>query len=600
MVREFWKHADAGLAGEFARMHEGFRFYTGDQWDLADLEKLQAEKRPALTINLILPIVNLLSGIQRQGRQDVTVVARKGGFKALASVYTQVLRHCLDMADADYEIADCFLDGIIGGKGWLQTEIDYSDDPVSGDLVVRKVSPFAIREDPDATEYDLNKSGKFVIHDTWMDRDALLLNYPAKQADIEAGGLEIDPASGDVAGDASVSADASTRSNAHLRYRVRECWWKAYQKRLVLINTVTGAMKTVLPAQQELASAVAANSKHWVVKDWVVPVLHKTVTAGNLVLADSEDPYHGVVRFPYTRFCPFWTDGYVMGVVQNLTGPQQEVNKRRSQALHNLNQTANSGFKVKKVLNNYDRHLAKFGSTPGVVLDESKAGGSIERIEPAPLSAGHTASAQLSADDMKEISGANHNLMGQVTENFAESGKAIELRQAQGMKVVEVVFDNFARTQKLMATGLVEMIRFTEVYSDDEIKAILSDGPDGRSQKSEDRNQNKNILALLKNRMVGKYGITVQSSSSSPTQRYANFMNVLEIARMYPERVPAEAVIERSDVADKEKLMEQLTAAPGIQGDRNAGMQGGKNVSIQGKRKIQMSRDFVNTLKSGS
>ena len=55
--------------------------------------------------------------IQRQGRQDVTVVARKGGYKKLAAVYTQVLRHCLDMTDADYEIADCFLDGIIGGKG---------------------------------------------------------------------------------------------------------------------------------------------------------------------------------------------------------------------------------------------------------------------------------------------------------------------------------------------------------------------------------------------------------------------------------------------------------------------------------------------------
>ncbi len=78
-----------------------------------------------------------------------------------------------------------------------------------------------------------------------------------------------------------------------------------------------------------------------------------------------------------------------MGITQNLMGPQQEVNKRRSQALHNLNQTANSGFKVKKVLNNYDGHLAKHGSTPGVVLDESKAGGKIERIEPAPLSEGH-------------------------------------------------------------------------------------------------------------------------------------------------------------------------------------------------------------------
>ncbi|MHC4773353.1 MAG: portal protein, partial [Planctomycetota bacterium] len=87
MVRDFWKRSDEGLRDEFARMHEGFRFYTGDQWSAADMEKLQQEKRPALTINLVLPIINLLSGIQRQGRQDITVVARKGGYGKLASVY---------------------------------------------------------------------------------------------------------------------------------------------------------------------------------------------------------------------------------------------------------------------------------------------------------------------------------------------------------------------------------------------------------------------------------------------------------------------------------------------------------------------------------
>jgi threonine dehydratase len=87
------------------------------------------------------------------------------------------------------------------------------------------------------------------------------------------------------------------------------------------------------------------------------------------------------------------------------------------------------------------------------------------------LSPGHIEAATLSADDMKEISGANPDLMGQFIENYAESGKAIELRQAQGMKVVEVLFDNFARTQKLVAMGLVDMIRFTNVYSDDEIRA---------------------------------------------------------------------------------------------------------------------------------
>ncbi len=45
-------------------MQTGFNYYVGNQWDVADLAKLQAKKRPALTINLILPTINLLAGIQ--------------------------------------------------------------------------------------------------------------------------------------------------------------------------------------------------------------------------------------------------------------------------------------------------------------------------------------------------------------------------------------------------------------------------------------------------------------------------------------------------------------------------------------------------------
>jgi hypothetical protein len=304
------------------------------------------------------------------------------------------------------------------------------------------------------------------------------------------------------------------------------------------------------------------------------------VTAGNIVLEDIRDPYSGMTAFPYFRFCPYWVDGYVMGVVQNLQGPQQEVNKRRSQALHNLNQTANSGFKVKKILNNYDKILAKHGSKPGAVLDESKAGGKIERIEPAPLSEGHIKVAQMSADDMKEISGANPDLLGHMMEGILESGKAIELRQAQGMKVVEVLFDNFSRTEKLLAIGLVDMIRFTDVYSDNEIRAIASEK---LGQKD---------LAQLRSRRVGKYGIKIESSSSSPTARYANFMSILEIARMYPERIPAEVVIENSDLANKEGIIQRMGSEIRSQ---NTEVRSQKKEKGQSK-KMKFSRDFVNVL----
>jgi hypothetical protein len=566
MVNDYWHYADTARRDEFTRMREGFAFYVGEQWDAADLQKLALEKRPALTINLILPIINLLAGIQRQGRQDISVVARKGGLKQLASAFTQILRHCLDMTDADYETADCFLDGIIGNKGWLNLSVNFTEDPVYGDLSVRKVSPFEMREDPDAREYDLNQSGKFVIRDIWMDKQGLLLNFPDKTEDLVEGGLELDPKSEDVVGDAE---------RGNLRWRVRECWHKTYEKRILLINTAAATLKTIRPESLELAKSLCAAAKgKWTLKDWVVPVLNKTVTAGNLVLEDIIDPYHGVISFPYYRFCPYWVDGFVMGVVQNLIGPQQEVNKRRSQALHNLNQTANSGFKVKKALNNYDRHLAKYGSTPGIVLDESKAGGKIERIEPAPLSEGHLTASQLSADDMKEISGANFDLLGQLIEGHNESGKAIELRQSQGMKVVEVVFDNFARTQKLLASGIVDMIRYTDVYSNEEIRAILAE----REENVE--------LSLLKDRKLGRYGISIASSSSSPTARYSKFMSIMEIAQMYPDQIGPEVLVENSNIPNKESILQQIkppleTAETGQR-------------PVSNKKRLRFSKDFVN------
>jgi hypothetical protein len=177
---------------------------------------------------------------------------------------------------------------------------------------------------------------------------------------------------------------------------------------------------------------------------------------------------------------------------------------------------------------------------------------------------------------MKEISGANPDLMGQFIENYSESGKAIELRQAQGMKVVEVLFDNFARTQKLLSGGLVEMIRFTDVYSDEEIRAIATE-------------KNQPIdTALLKSRKVGKYGIRIESSSSSPTARYANFTSILEIARLFPDQVDAKVVIENSDMPNKEVILQQVKPAERSQESAVR--------SQKKKDKLTASRDFVNSV----
>ena len=95
-------------------------------------------------------------------------------------------------------------------------------------------------------------------------------------------------------------------------------------------------------------------------------------------------------------------------------------------------------------------------------------------------------------------------------------------------------------------------------------------------------------LVAGKDRRIGRYGIKVETASSSPTARYANFMSILEVAKMYPDQVPVEAVIEASDITNKERVVDQLV--PSIQVDKNTGMQGNK------LKKLPTPEGFVNVL----
>ena len=47
------------------------KFAHGDQWDEDVKNELEEQGRPALTLNLIRPIIRLLTGIERKSRYDM-------------------------------------------------------------------------------------------------------------------------------------------------------------------------------------------------------------------------------------------------------------------------------------------------------------------------------------------------------------------------------------------------------------------------------------------------------------------------------------------------------------------------------------------------
>lgn len=544
------------------RAKKAYRFYVGDQWDKKDTAKLDSESKPHLTFNSILPTINLLSGVERQNRKQIKVYPKRGGTRKVAEVLTELSKHAKDVSNAEYEESMAFFDAITGGKGWLGLNLNYDYDPLNGDIVIERLSPFMMDEDPNATKYDLNADAKYIIRSYWWLKSEIVMNYPKSEAEVTGGGLE-NLEEGLTSGETQTVETEDYREAEEemehpdipdagkiTKYKVRDIFWRSWSREDFLIHMPT---LTAVRIHTKKATAIKElirkgagtfNEKQFKVIDRVVPTLHKTVTVGNIVLDHNDDPFSGITRFPFVRVCPYWVDGYIFGVVDNLIDPQQEENKRSSQALHLINQSANAGWLGEKGWYAGDKdELNKYGSKAGFNI-EYHNGKKPEKQRPTPISTGHLMLSDIAEKRVERISGVNADLRGSMPER-QESGIAMQLRHRQGMTVSEIVFDNFDHSTQIFNEGLVELIRNTNVFSPQEITSIIDE---------------KNLdvdMAKIKSFKVGRYGIKVSKNPNLPTIRLTNFHALLE-ARKVGVMIPDEEILDLSDVPNKEAIIDKM------------------------------------------
>ena len=147
-----------------------FKYYRGKQWTEKTKGILRTQGRPPLTFNKIKPVIRNISGWQRQNRQDLVVLPRRGGIQPIAEVLTEILKYHYDAALADWKISQMFQDGIIGGKGWLAIDINYESDPINGELFLRRENPLMVYEDPYSQNYDMSDA-KYIFRTSWVDKE---------------------------------------------------------------------------------------------------------------------------------------------------------------------------------------------------------------------------------------------------------------------------------------------------------------------------------------------------------------------------------------------------------------------------------------------
>ena len=554
MMKDMWEEAVKGQAEYIIKCTTNYGMYEGGdkQWDPADIAYLNEKKRHHLSLNIILPIINLLTGYERQNRMDIKCFPKKGGLDMVAALMTELTKNIESQSLGLYLRSAAFLDGIVGTKGFLSLDIKYGEDPFSGEIVTDIDNPYDIAEDPNNTKYDLNY-GKYVIRSFWSDKELTVLTFPESKDSIDD--LKYD----DLDNRDKTRMPGFEHSPDQFQAMIRETWWKSYEKAVYLINTDIMDKKRVHKSKLDIMQVMLEKDRRMAeeeernptlaVREQVIPVLNCTTTIGEVELENVERPFGEMSLFPIIRFIPYFLNGNYFSVIDNLIDPQKEKNKRRSQALGLLNTSANSGFFNKRKGGADSDELREEGSSPGHVVeyDEVKP----EPIVPTPLSTGHIQLEQFAENDAPKIASVNQNMLANAP--ASESGVKDRQRINQGLIGSEVIFDNMKYTHKIYSETMIEMIRYGNTFTTAEMMAIASEA---KIEANVDQ-----LLEAIRSRKIGKYGVEISSSPTNPTIRFANFDMLMDMAKVYGEIIPPDIVIDASDVAKKDEIVERLKQA---------------------------------------
>ncbi|MBR0290414.1 MAG: hypothetical protein IJQ82_15690, partial [Selenomonadaceae bacterium] len=530
-------------------------------WTDEEIQQFQTDGRPAITINRILPLMNILSGYQRLNRYDIDFLGRTADDVELCQVRRGMTKYIMDRCDYDAVESQVFLDCAIGGLGWFGVRYKLDSEIQDGEATIERVDPFGIYVDPEAHELDYSDA-KFLIRAKWVAKDELKQVYPEQADAIENNFSVYDTAEED--SERRPDIDPLYYSSELQKVRVVECWYREHSTRTIFFTADGQQLPQEQVTPEMIDAGMIANSQ-----DIQTNEVKLCVFFDRTLLEEMTSPYqHG--EFPYVPmvYHHYGVGDTPAGFVRAMKDPQRELNKRRIQTLHLLNTSANGGGWIEDgaMTPDQEAEFERKGTLPGhyqKVMANALSGGKIREREPTNPPAAVIQAEQAATEDLKAISGINESLLGVDVPSQA-SGRAIELRQKQAVTHLAVIFDSLRRAKKRIANllwgrrghaGIVPQFYTAE-------KVYRVEGENGQQfvtineQVAVQDPIAGTIIKTLNDLSQGEFDIVVSDVESSTTQRQAQMWSLVDAASKLsiPHELIFETLIDLSDLPKKNDI----------------------------------------------
>ncbi len=535
------------------------RFFAGDQWDPSDVARLKLARRPALTINKIISTVGNVMGEQIFNRSETSFRPRAGSPDEVAEALTKVYKQISDNNQLDWKRSDMFADGIITSRGFLDVRLGFKDS-MQGEVLIENLNPKNVIIDPDGEEYDPD-SWSEVFLTKWVTADDIAILYNKTDAEL----LRNREQSYFPYGYDSISAHRDRFGD-----RLNPMYQGDYDNSSVLRNIrVIERQHRMLDRQKHFVSAEGdmraipedfpRDKIAWFVEKFGFTVASKlvrrirwTVIADNIELHDAWSPYK---HFTVVPFFPYFRRGSTIGLVENLLGSQELLNKVSSQELHVVNTTANSGWKVKtgSLTNMTPEELEQRGAETGLVVETNgNPDEDLIKIQPNQVPQGLDRISYKAEEHIKTISGINDSMQGFDREDVA--AKAIDKKKQSGQTGLAKPLDSLTRTDHMLARNILDLVQ--EFYTEERLMTITHNRATGETETFA-VNQATPEGTIVNDLTLGEYSVVTTSVPHRETMEDSQFDQAVAMREM-GVMIPDSVIIDSSRLLNKKDIIKAM------------------------------------------
>lgn len=498
--------------------------------------------RASYYFNRTRPLCNMVSGRQRDQRKSLIVVPLESGDQETSDQMTKVLLHLFTKNQFDDTFSEAFHQGAcITGMNLIQTYIDFTDDPIFGDIKFKNLTFNQFFIDPYFRNKDLSDCN-FVWVRSYLTHSAAASLMPQYYDEIMA--LPGNPTGTSRDGRFNYMPQAYGISGQNL-IAYDEYYYRDFRTRKILIDRNVGLWREVTAEEMETTDFEFMMDMHpqLIIETQVIPTVRMAILIQDRVFYDGQNPF-SIDCYPFVPVIGYYNPmmpyfySRIQGICRSLRDPQMLLNRRIILSADLLESQANSGyiFKVGSVIDM--KHLFQTGQGRVIPLKDEAQMTDVQQISPPVIPPSFFQLQETFSKEMNMVSGINEELMGSAMDDKA--GILSALRQGAGLVTLRPLFDNADFSLKMIGELVLKMVMSN--YGPIKVQMILEGQPPTQQ---------------FYNKAFAKYHCQVEAGFSTETQKQMQFAQLLQLTELGVP-IPPSQLIASATLQKKTELIQQM------------------------------------------